>query len=126
MREIFDTFVRNCKSYYSVDEYVFLDEMLFVFWSKCNFQMYMPNKPKKYGIKVFATVDTRTFYTNHMEIYAGQQPPGPCKLDNSILAVTLRMCQPLSSLGRNVTMDRWSTFCTVAEQLITDHRLTVL
>ncbi|XP_072394984.1 uncharacterized protein [Diabrotica undecimpunctata] len=90
--------------------------------------MYIPNEPKKYDIKVFATTDPRTFYTSHMEIYAGQQPDGPYKVDNSTEAVTLRMCQHLSGSGRNITMDRWFTSYSVVQKLLADHtvRLTVV
>nr|CAI5820341.1 unnamed protein product [Callosobruchus analis] len=126
VREVFELFTENCKQSYAVREYVTLDEMLFAFRGRCSFRVYIPNKPKKYGIKVFATVDSRTFYTSHLEIYAGVQPDGPYRLDNSTEAVTLRMCQHLSGTGQNITMDRWFTGCSVVNKLLTQHRLTVV
>nr|CAI5841395.1 unnamed protein product [Callosobruchus analis] len=126
VKEVFELFTENCKQSYAVGEYVTLDEMLFAFRGRCSFRVYIPNKPKKYGIKVFATVDSRTFYTSHLEIYAGVQPDGPYRLDNSTEAVTLRMCQHLSGTGRNITMDRWFTGCSVVNKLLTQHRLTVV
>nr|CAI5855201.1 unnamed protein product [Callosobruchus analis] len=126
VREVFELLTENCKQSYAVGEYVTLDEMLFAFRGRCSFRVYIPNKPKKYGIKVFATVDSRTFYTSHLEIYAGVQPDGPYRLDNSTEAVTLRMCQHLSGTGRNITMDRWFTGCSVVNKLLTQHRLTVV
>nr|CAI5870397.1 unnamed protein product [Callosobruchus analis] len=81
VREVFELFTENCKQSYAVGEYVTLDEMLFAFRGRCSFRVYIPNKPKKYGIKVFATVDSRTFYTSHLEIYAGVQPDGPYRLE---------------------------------------------
>lgn len=126
VREMFEKLNDNFKKYYTVGEYVTLDEMLFAFRGRCSFRMYIPNKPKKFGIKVFATVDSRTFYTNHMEIYAGVQPDGPYKLNNSTEAVTLRMCQHFSGTGRNITMDRWFTGINVVGKLLTEHRLTVV
>lgn len=39
--------------------------------TKCGF--YIPSKPNKYGLKVHALSDAKTFYTAEMEIYAGKQ-----------------------------------------------------
>lgn len=69
--------------------------------------MYMPQKPNKYGIKIFS-LDSKT-YTNHMEIYAGVHPDGPYKKDNSIYAITERMCSHLSGSRRNIMLDCWFT-----------------
>nr|CAI5853546.1 unnamed protein product [Callosobruchus analis] len=88
------------------------------------FELFTENCKQSYA--VFATVDSRTFYTSHLEIYAGVQPDGPYRLDNSTEAVTLRMCQHLSGTGRNITMDGWFTGCSVVNKLLTQHRLTVV
>lgn len=66
--------MNSVKKHYSVGKYVTLDEMLLGFRGRCGFRIYIPNKPNKYGIKVFSTVDAKTFYTSHLEIYAGSQP----------------------------------------------------
>lgn len=44
------------------------------FTYKCSFRQYVPQKPSKYGIKIFAFVDAKMTYTYNMEIYAGKQP----------------------------------------------------
>lgn len=121
-----EKFNEQCKVHYSVGEYVTLDEMLLAFRGRCRFKMYIPNKPNKYGLKVFSLVDARTFYTSHLEIYAGTQPEGPFKTDNSTIAVTRRMCMHLSGSGRNVTMDRWFTGYEIVRLLLQEHRLTVV
>nr|XP_022907221.1 piggyBac transposable element-derived protein 4-like [Onthophagus taurus] len=126
VREMMIKFNEQCKVHYSVGEYVTLDEMLLAFRGRCRFKMYIPNKPNKYGLKVFSMVDSRTFYTSHLEIYAGTQPEGPFKIDNSTAAVTERMCMHLSGSGRNVTMDRWFTGYKIASLLLREHRLTVV
>ncbi|XP_071056431.1 piggyBac transposable element-derived protein 4-like [Onthophagus taurus] len=126
VREMMIKFNEQCKVHYSVGEYVTLDEMLLAFRGRCRFKMYIPNKPNKYGLKVFSMVDSRTFYTSHLEIYAGTQLEGPFKIDNSTAAVTERMCMHLSGSGRNVTMDRWFTGYKIASLLLREHRLTVV
>lgn len=126
VRNMIETFVDNCKSNYSVGELVTLDEMLLGFRGRCSFKIYIPNKPNKYGIKVFSVVDARTFYTHNLEIYVGVQPDGPFKLSNSTFDVTERMVRHLSGSGRNVTMDRWFTSVQIVNHLLENHRLTVV
>jgi len=74
VREIFSAFVDNCKLHYSMGENVTIDEMLPGFRGKCGFRQYIPSKPNKYGIKIYAMVDSKIFYTGNLEIYAGKQP----------------------------------------------------
>ena len=57
--------------------------MFAAFGGRCNFRQYIPSKPDKYGIKVFALVDAQTFFTSKIEVYVRTQPEGPCKVSNS-------------------------------------------
>jgi hypothetical protein len=70
-------------------------------------------------------VDSRTFYTQNLEIYAGKQPEGPYKLSN-LAADVERMISPVSGSGRNVTVDSWFTSIPLAMKLVKDHNLTLL
>lgn len=65
--------------------------------------MYIPNKPAKYGIKIFALVDSIHFYTSNLEIYAGKQPDGPFSVDESAACVVKRLVQHIRNTGRNIT-----------------------
>lgn len=76
IRQVFDIFVTNCKNCYSLGNYTTIDEQLPAFRGRCPFRQYMPNKPNKYGIKIFAMVDARMFYVQNLEVYVGKQPPG--------------------------------------------------
>lgn len=81
--KIFDCFVNSCISSCTPGEYLTIDEMLEGFRGRCKFRQYISNKPDKDGIKIFAVVDAKTYYTVNMEIYAGKQPPGsPYNTDN--------------------------------------------
>ena len=48
---------------------------------------YIANKPAKYGIKMYALINARTFYTYDMVIYWGKQPEEPHQLSNDASSV---------------------------------------
>ncbi|CAK1592286.1 unnamed protein product [Parnassius mnemosyne] len=86
----------------------------------------MPNKPAKYGIKLFSLADATIYYTKKLEIYVGKQLEGSYNLDTSTVALVKRMIKPIAGSGRNATMDNWFTSISLAEQLLTDYNLTVV
>jgi hypothetical protein len=108
-----------------VRELVTIDEKLEKFRGNCPFQQYIASKPGKYGIKIYALVDSRIFYTQNLEIYVGRQPEGPYQLSNSP-ADTVERISPISGSGRNVTVDKWFTSVPLAMKLLKDHNLTLL
>uniref|UniRef100_A0A1B6M803 PiggyBac transposable element-derived protein domain-containing protein n=1 Tax=Graphocephala atropunctata TaxID=36148 RepID=A0A1B6M803_9HEMI len=126
IRELFERFVTKCDEAYSISEYATIDEMLEAFRGHCKFRVYIPNKPAKYGLKVYALVDARTFYTSKMEVYPAQQPQGPFFLSNDASSVVKRLIQPIVNTGRNVTTDNYFTSVLLANELFANHRLTIV
>lgn len=63
IRQVFELFQDNCQACYTPGENCTIDEMLEAFRGRCSFRQYIPNKPSKYGIKIFSLVDSRAFYT---------------------------------------------------------------
>ncbi|XP_025407202.1 piggyBac transposable element-derived protein 4-like, partial [Sipha flava] len=57
IRELFEVLVQNFQNYFIPSEYLTLDEQLIAFRGRCSFRQYIPNKPARYGIKIFAIVD---------------------------------------------------------------------
>jgi len=107
-------------------EYATIDEMLEGFRGRCNFRQYIPNKSNKYGIKIQALVDSKTFYTCNMEVYVGTQPDCPFKCENNPSSVVKRLISPISKTGRNVTMDNWYNSIPLTTELLKTHKLTVV
>lgn len=126
IRYVFDEFVQKCVNNYTLGEYITIDEMLDAFRGRCRFRQYIPNKPAKYGIKIYAVVDARMFYTHNLEIYAGKQPDGPYKLQNDAKSVVKRLLVHVYKTGRNVTVDNYFTSVELANDLYTDNRLTLV
>lgn len=126
IRTVFDEFVNRCISFYTPGEYCTIDEMLEGFRRRCKFRQYIANKPNKYGIKIFALVDSRVFYTVNMEIYAGKQPIGPFLQNNSGASVVKRMIKPIAKTGRNITIVNWFTSVPLAVELLKDYKTTMV
>uniref|UniRef100_A0A1B6M557 PiggyBac transposable element-derived protein domain-containing protein n=1 Tax=Graphocephala atropunctata TaxID=36148 RepID=A0A1B6M557_9HEMI len=100
--------------------------MLESFRGRCSFRQYMPKKPAKYGLKMFALVDAKMMYTANLELYCGTQPDGPFSLDNRPHAVVKRLTAPIHDSGRNVTMDNWFSSVPIVNELVTQNKLTVV
>lgn len=95
IRELFEVIVQNFQNNFVPNEYLTLDEQLIAFRGRCSFRQYIPNKSARYGIKIFALVDIKNAYTFNLEVYAGQQPNGPYKMNNSAENVVKKMVQPV-------------------------------
>lgn len=117
IRDIFTMLVKNSQKSYSLGQNVTIDEKLEGFRGRCSFVQYIPNKPNKYGVKIYALVDSQVYYLYNLEIYAGLQPEGPFRLSNSPSDVVLRLCQPIYQTGRNVTADNWFTSIPLIDEL---------
>ncbi|XP_069620565.1 piggyBac transposable element-derived protein 4-like [Ranitomeya imitator] len=109
IRDIFQQFIMNCQKSYCPGQNLTIDEMLPGFRGRCGFRQYIPSKPNKYGIKIFAMVDARMMYTMNMEVYCGRQPPGPFNVSNKPSDVVKRIAEPMFGSGRNITADNWFT-----------------
>ncbi|UYV75481.1 hypothetical protein LAZ67_13000377 [Cordylochernes scorpioides] len=121
IREFVEAFVYNCKKLYTPGEYNTIDQKLIPFRGRCGFRQYMPNKPAKYGLKIYTISDARTFYTFNFEIYCGKQPDGPYKKSNSPDDIVKRLITPISGTSRNITTDNWYTSYKLSQDLLTQN-----
>ena len=92
---------------------------------RSNFIQYIPSKPVKYGVKIFALCDAKTFFTGNLEVYCGKQLTGPCEISNSPADVVERLISHLKGTCRNLTTDNWYTSYTLAMSLLQD-KITVV
>lgn len=60
IREVWDKWVQRLPFIYNPSPNVTVDERLVAFRRPCPFKQYMPSKPSKYGIKIWASCDART------------------------------------------------------------------
>lgn len=124
IRGIFEKFVENCRACYTPSAYLTIDEKLEAFRGRVSFKQYIPNKPAKYGLKIYALVDARTYYLVNMEVYVGTQPEGPFRVSNKPEDLVLRLIDPVSGTNRNITFDNFFTSYSLMNKLLKDHKLT--
>lgn len=120
--EIFDKIIKNSQAVYRPSAYVTIDEMLVPFRGRCAFRMYMPKKPKKYGIKVMCLADAKTSYLCNAYIYTGKGSDGvglsETEKNHSIPTQSLiRLCKNIEGTNRNVTADNWFSSIDGVEEL---------
>ncbi|KAF2889416.1 hypothetical protein ILUMI_16756, partial [Ignelater luminosus] len=114
--DIWNRFIYNCKISYVPGENITVDEQLFPTKVRCRFTQYMSNKPDKFGIKFWIAVDTKSKYVLNAFPYLGKDETKP---QNQALSenVVLRLLEPFTKKGRNVTTDNVFTSVKLAEKL---------
>ena len=92
IRDVFTTYTSMCKSKYTCDFSLTVDEQLMSLKSRCTF---MPHKPDKYGIKVWILVDVKAKYVANITPYlSAQEKESRCgvPLGESVVS---KICEPI-------------------------------
>ncbi|XP_060786554.1 piggyBac transposable element-derived protein 3-like [Neoarius graeffei] len=115
IRTVWDKWVEQLPLLYNPGPYVTVDERLVAFRGRCPFRQYMPSKPAKYGIKIWAACDARTSYALNMQVYTGK-PVGGAPEKNQGARVVPDMAQGLR--GHNITCDNFFTSYALGQELL--------
>uniref|UniRef100_A0A669F538 PiggyBac transposable element-derived protein domain-containing protein n=1 Tax=Oreochromis niloticus TaxID=8128 RepID=A0A669F538_ORENI len=91
-----------------------VDEQLVPFRGRCDFKQYIPTKPAKYGLKIWAVCDVETSYAWRLQVYTGKA--GDRAEVNQGMRVALELTQGLQ--GNVVTCDNFFTSFALAEELL--------
>ena len=111
-----DRFSTKCRSQYKPSAYVTVDEQLVTFRGRCGFKMFIPNKPGKYGMKVWILADSTNSYCCNLQVYTGRR--GNAREVNQGQRVVLELTQHLSGSGRHVTADNFFTSLALVRSLL--------
>ena len=117
IREVFDIFASMCKTKYTCNYSLTVDEQLLPVKSRCSFISFMPNKPDKYGVKFWVLVDVETKYVSNIIPYLGAQEKeqrGGLPLGESVV---LKLTEHVKGRGYNVCCDNFFTSLPLAEKL---------
>jgi hypothetical protein len=70
VRWLVDAIPGACMQEYSLGKYVTVDEMMIRYkGSYCLARQYMPNKPEKWGVKVWCMADSTSKFVYNFKIY---------------------------------------------------------
>ncbi|KAG7161264.1 PiggyBac transposable element-derived protein 4-like 4 [Homarus americanus] len=124
LRKVWDIFIGNCGRMYMPSENITVDEQLLAFRGSCPFRMYIPNKPAKYGLKIFLANDNKSKYLLSAIPYLGKQ--GTPYQENINLGhyYTKELTRPYHKTNRNVTTDNWFTSVPLAVDLLENCGMT--
>ncbi|XP_071390069.1 piggyBac transposable element-derived protein 4-like [Centroberyx affinis] len=115
IRTVWDKWVHRLPLFYNPGPNVTIDEQLMPFRGRCPFRQYIPSKPAKYGIKIWAACDATSSYAWNLEVYTGK-PDGGAPEKNQGMRVVLDMTQGLS--GHNITCDNFFTSHKLGQELL--------
>lgn len=120
--ELFMKLIENSRLQYSTSSTLTVDEMLIPFRGRCPFQVYIPKKPKKYGIKVQCLTDAKTSYLCNAYLYSGKDSDGvglsdeEKKLAKPTQSV-IKLCKYEENSNKNITGDNWFTSIELLDEL---------
>lgn len=123
IRNIFEKLIRNCQNIYTPNADVTIDEQLVTFRGRCKFKMYIPSKPGRHGIKIWAMCDSKNSYLYNAKIYAGKE--NNRTEINQGENVVKELSMPIYKTGRNITMDNFFTSCFLARYLLSQ-KITIV
>lgn len=106
LRDIADIFAKNCRESYCPSACGTIDEQLVSFRGRCPFRVYIPSKPGKYGIKIWALCDAENFFCCNFQVYLGKV--GDVAERNQGPRVVKTLSSHWYGTGRNVTTDNFS------------------
>jgi len=114
IRNLWDKWETNLRRLFHPYENVTVDEQLIPFRGRCPFRQYIPSKPAKYGIKIWAACCTKTKYAWRLQVYIGKGRN--CQPEvNQGKRVVLDLIEGL--VGHNVTCDNFFTSMELAIEL---------
>lgn len=77
MQKFLVIFAEIFMKFYAINEFVTIRLKIGIFSQKMFFKQSMPQKPNKYGMKIFSIIDGKTLYTLNLEVCLRKQLGGP-------------------------------------------------
>ncbi|KAK7120985.1 hypothetical protein R3I94_020837 [Phoxinus phoxinus] len=115
IRDIWEKWVQRLPLLYNPGPSITVDECLVPFRGRCPFKQYMPSKPSKYGIKIWAACDSSSSYAWNMQVYTGKAADRKPE-KNQGMRVVLDMTSGLQ--GHTITCDNFFTSYALGEELL--------
>ena len=117
IRYVFEEWDLNLRDAYTPGPHMTVDKQLVCFRGRCPFRQYIPSKPGKYGIKVWAICEANTSYAWKMQVYTGKDHTIGREV-NQGARVVKDLVKEIENSGRNVTCDNFFTSVSLARDLL--------
>lgn len=115
--EVWYSFIKNSQNCYKPGAYLTVDEQLFPTKARCRFTQYIPNKPDKFGIKFWLASDVGSKYVVNGFPYLGKDEGRESSVPLGEF-VTLKLVEPYTGHGRNITADNFFTSASLVSKLL--------
>ena len=113
VRFLYDHMRTSCRTLFTPSQYIAVDERMVRCKGRDSIIQYLPNKPTKWGFKVFAACDSKTAILWNFEVYSGQEnSAGGLAHD-----VVVRLTNPLENDCHVVFTDSFYTSAKLAHSL---------
>jgi hypothetical protein len=123
IRNVADTFAKNCRTTFYPFPHLCVDERMVSYRGQVKFRVYMPNKPDKYGIKIFMLADSMNRYVMNLQIYLGKEGNKPEKEQGK--RIVLDLVKDCVSSGHNITPDNFFASYSLGQELL-KNKITIL
>lgn len=107
VRRVYDHFRQKFEELYSPGENIAIDEGMIAWRGNLSFRVYMPDKPDKFGVKLFMLCDSTNGYCSRFEMYHGSQETQSDK--GKIYDLVMRLINPYLGKGHKLYVDNYYT-----------------
>jgi hypothetical protein len=117
IRWLHEEFTTNCMQVYQPNPLLTVDEQLLPMKNRCKFIQFMPQKPDKFGVKMWVIVDVKTKYCIRYFPYLGSQGAHERGQTPLGMFVVKSLMEGLLDIGYNVCTDNFFTSAPLADYL---------
>ena len=105
VRPIYDMLADKCYRTYIPRENLALDEAMIAWRGNLSFKVYNPDKPDKFGIKMYEVCESESGYCAGFEIYTGKRQEVSEK--GATYDIVMRLMSPFLGLGYKLYVDNY-------------------
>ena len=120
IRKLLDILEPLYLHFYSPSEQLSIDESMVGFKGRIHFLQYMPAKPTRFGLKLFALVESKTPYMLKFIVYSGKDTFGVNPDESLPATVVKRLLEGFEQKGHVVYVDNWYTSMKLIKDLASD------
>jgi hypothetical protein len=116
VREIWSLFTSKLRKFYEPSASLTVDEQLYGYRGYVPGRAYMPDKPSKYGTKIYWLCDAENGYALEAVLYAGKNDD--TRAVGLAQKIVLELTCPYYGTNRNIYMDRYFNSFSLLEELL--------